>query len=187
MGYLSPPTSHVVTLPLLGREFTFRRLTWRDEILFAKAHPQATRLDYAIHALQAVAGQAVTPEQARIILEALPKPIQARVVVLYVGALPDHRTFQSDIPYTAPEPSAYQDTVDDEAQALANEEDEALERRFGAEDVAESKALAAQMARGTHYAGVTRPLDPEAPTPSPNVTGDGGVDEEPPRYHALVM
>lgn len=186
MGYLPSPPAGVVNLTLVGRVFTFRRLTWRDEILFAQQNPSATRLDYAIHALQRVDDQQVTPQQARVILEALPKPISARVVVLYLGSLPDRREFSVDVPYTAPEPTTYQETVDDETEALLREEDEALERRFGAEDVAESKALALQMAKGTHYAGVTRPLEPEAPTPAPNVT-DGGVDEEPPRYHALVL
>lgn len=186
MGYLPSPPADVVNLTLVGRVFTFRRLTWRDEILFAQQNPSATRLDYAIHALLRVDDHVVTPDQARVILEALPKPLSARVVVLYMGSLPEHRDLQADIPYAAPEPTSYQEAVDDETEALLREEDEALERRFGAEDVAESKALALQMAEGTNYAGVTRPLEPDAPTPAPNVT-DGGVDEEPPRYHALVL
>lgn len=186
MAALPPPASETVKLPLVGREFVFRRLTWRDEVAFALEHPGASRLDYVATALVAVDGKSVTTTQAHTILAALPRPIALRVVIFYMGSLPDRRLLTVDLPYVAPEPSVYQGTVDQEAEELESREDELLERQFGAEEVAESKALAVQMARGTNFAGVTRSLaDEPVETPAPTDPFDG-MDEEPPRYHAVV-
>ena len=173
---LPPPESETVTLPLVGRDFVFRRLTWVDEIRFTQDHPTATRRDYVAAALISVGGKSCTYDVARQILNALPKPIADRVMLFYLGSLPGRRILTTDFPYHAPEAAAYQSRVSAEEESLADTEDEILERRFGSEDVQASKELAERMVQGTHYAGVTPALEP--PTPD--------IDEEPPSYHMVV-
>lgn len=167
-------TSNPIELVLVNHTFRFRRLTWRDEVEFSQKHPAATRVDYAAYALDSVDSRVLTFEQARAALAALPKPIRDRVLVFYMGSLPTRRSFTAEVPYAAPEPVPYQQQVTSEFEEQEGEGEDALERTFGKEEVAEAQALARRMAENTGYAGV-----------GPALT-DEGIDEEPPTYHMVV-
>lgn len=179
-----------MSLPLAGHTFLFRRLTWRDEVAFARKNPEASRLHYVAQALESVDGRKVSGAQGVTILSALPRPIADRVVIFYMGSLPGRRILTTEFPYVAPEPHTYQGVVDTEAESLADTEEEILERRFGSEDVAAAKELAHRMVEGTHYAGVSRSLEGEdtelAISRGGRPTEGGDVDEGPVQYHAVV-
>lgn len=167
-------TPNLIELPLVGHTFRFRRLSWRDEVGFSQAHPAASRVDYVAFALASVDDKTLSFEQARTALASIPKPIRDRVMVFYMGSLPTRRDFTTEVPYTAPEPVPYQHQVSSEMEEQDEAGDDALERTFGKEEVAEAQALAHQMAEGTHYAGVGRSLTEES------------IDEDPPTYHMVV-
>lgn len=185
---LPPPETSEVSLPLAGHKFTFRRLTWREEVIFSQKTGETGRQAYIANALTTVDGKTVQFDDAVKILRTLPRPIYERVVVFYLGSLPGRRLPLVTLPYQAPEAASYQRQVEDDDEDLQAEEDRILERTFGHDEVEEQKDLARRMVEGTNRAGVTRSLledEQEAPA-APGRAQDGGVDEEPPRYHMVV-
>ena len=165
------PVSPPIELTLAGHTFRFKRLTWRDEVRFSLKHPEATRKSYTAMAMTTVDGIPATYEQSLTILEALPRPICDRVIIYYMGSLPPRRKFDTEIPYSAPEASYYTQRVEEDEEASLSTEEETLNRTFGEDEVAEAKDLAMRMAKGTHFAGVSRVTE---------------VEEEAPKYDAMV-
>ena len=185
---LTLPDSSPIELKLAGHTFRFRRLSWREEVQFSQKHPDATRRDYAAAAMATVDGLPITYDQAKAVLLELPRPICDRVIIFYMGSLPGRRQFQVDLPYRAPEASAYTRQVGAEDEELMSAEEEQLNRTFGAEEVAEAQALAREMVKGTKAAGVSRSILNDDTRELPHVppSGEGGVEEEAPRYHMVV-
>lgn len=186
---LPPPGKSEVDLTLAGHKFTFRRLTWREEVEFSQRSGGTGRQAYIANALTTVDGKTVDYESALKMLRTLPRPIYERVVVYYLGTLPGRRIPTVEIPYTAPEAATYQRAVEADDEDLQTEEERVLERTFGKDEVEEQRDLAQRMVAGTKAAGVTRSLledGQEAPQASRRAHDEGGVDEEPPRYHMVV-
>jgi hypothetical protein len=186
---LPPPGKSEVDLPLAGHKFTFRRLTWREEVEFSQRSGGTGRQAYIANALTTVDGKTVDYESALKMLRTLPRPIYERVVVYYLGSLPGRRIPTSPTPYQAPEAASYQRVVDTEDEEMQTEEERILERTFGKDEVEEQRELAQRMVKGTHAAGVTRSLledDQAAPQASRRAHDESGVDREPPRYHMVV-
>jgi hypothetical protein len=179
---LPPPGKSEVDLPLAGHKFTFRRLTWREEIEFSQRSGTTGRQAYIANALTTVDGKTLGYDDALKMLRTLPRPIYERVVVFYLGSLPGRRIPTTEIPYTAPEAATYQRNVEADDEDLQSEEDRILERTFGKDEVEEQKDLAQRMVAGTKATGVTRSLLEE----EPSHPGADGVDEEPPKYHMVV-
>ena len=134
-----------IKLTLAGHIFQFKRLTWREEVLFSKNHPQATRRGYTAASMSSVDGLPVTYEQAHTILKALPRPICDRVIIYYMGSLPTRRKFAVAIPYSAPEAAQFTKAFEEEEETEESKEEEAMNQMFGKEEVAEAQALARKM------------------------------------------
>ena len=167
-----PATS--IQLTLAGHTFTFRRLSWRDEVKFSLGTAHPTRLDYCAWAMDSVDSKPIGYSDALTLLQRLPKPIQDRVVVFYLGSLPARRSFTlvGNL-YTAPDPAPYVERVAIEPDTEDSGEREVL-RRFGREEVDEAEAQAEAMARASNYAGATAPSSisvpdsPHHPGPTPS-------------------
>jgi hypothetical protein len=186
---LPPPGNSEVLLTLAGHKFTFRRLTWREEIEFSQRTGESGRLVYVANAMTTVDGKRIQFEDALKLLKTLPTPIRERVGIFYLGSLPGRRLLTSDTPYTAPEAATYQRNVEADDEDLQSEEERILERTFGRDEVEEQRELAQRMVAGTKAAGVTRSLlkdGQEAPQAPHRAHDEGGVGEEPPRYHMVV-
>ncbi len=59
---------------MAGRKFTFRRLSWRDEVEFQKMRSTNPTFHILAFALSHVDGRTVRPEDAFRLVTALPRP-----------------------------------------------------------------------------------------------------------------
>jgi len=177
-----------ITLPLAGHVFAFRRLTWKEEIGFAKTAVNPSRLDYAAFALGTVDGKHVTYQDSIRLLRGLPRPIQERVVIFYMGSLPKRRILDVEELYSAPEPAPYRERQAIEAEEVDPAEAEML-KRYGREEVGEAEALAQRMASAANYAG-SSPATPDESTPVvpiiPPAAGSPEMDGDSVVYHFEV-
>lgn len=186
---LPPVGKSEVEVTLAGHTFVFRRLSWREEVEFSQRTGATGRQAYIANALTTVDGKTLGFDDALKLLRTLPRPIYERVVVFYLGSLPTRRIPTALVPYAAPEAATYQRRVDEDDEDLQSEEERMLERTFGKDEVEEQRDLAQRMVAGTKAAGVTRSLledEQEAPQATRRAHDEGGVDEEPPRYHMVV-
>ena len=160
------PPSSPISLRLRGHEFVFRRLTWREEVAFARRVPNARRVDYVAYAMTTIDGKATSYEQALQVITNLPRPISERVVIFYLGSLPARRLMDPINIYVAPDPVPYRERVEIEEAEAEDAAEKAMVAKFGHDEVAEANALASKMAQGTHFAGATpattSDLEPDA-------------------------
>jgi hypothetical protein len=100
-----------IAVKLLKYNFTFRKLSWREEFSLKFDGRDARRVLLA-KALHEVSGFPVeSPTDAYRLIEALPTPILNRVFVIYKGGLPTPRDFTTLNLYQAPNPRSYSEQV----------------------------------------------------------------------------
>ena len=97
---------------------------------FAQNNPKATRLDQLIFAFRQLDGKRVSPEQAKTILKALPRPARERVLMFYHGSLPARRLLEAQVPYVAPEVQVFVQQVEDELEAQEEDGETMLDQAF---------------------------------------------------------
>ena len=180
-----------IGLNLKDHKFTFRRLTWREEVVFARKLVKPRRIDYVAYAMANVDEKVVTYEQAILLLTNLPRPISERVVIYYLGSLPERRLVTLSSIYAAPDPVPSRQRVEIEAEEGEDAAESALIAKFGRGEVVEAEAMGDKIAAGTGLVGATpataQVLEGSAEAlmaqVTPPLTPPQGVGESPVVYH----
>ena len=138
-----------VEVKLLNYIFKFRRLTWREE--FAITFPKGGNPQRVILAAALAEVSGLVPknfEEALKVFDVVPNAIITRVFKIWKGSFPPSRRFTVSKLYRAPEPTLYNRVVDSDeikedqshSRAIA-----AMEAKFGAKEIAETRALEKQI------------------------------------------
>jgi hypothetical protein len=160
---LPAPVPEIIPISIAKHVFTFRRLTWRDDMRFHLLHEKDPKLTLLAYAMVGVDGKRVASLQdAQRMVMGLPKPVRERLVILYRGSLPDNRMLDALLPAAVPEPKVVQAMVDEEAEDEEEAAEKFLERKFGPEEAREANEQAELIARASGMRGATAPI-PDRP------------------------
>jgi hypothetical protein len=132
---LPTPTPETISVTIAGHVFTFRRLTWRDDLRFQALRSKDPKLSLLAYAMVSVderpVGSLATGQK---LVMKYPKPVRERLVILYKGSLPDNRLLDAALPELAPEPKVAQAVIDQDEESTEQKAEDYLNRRFGADE-----------------------------------------------------
>jgi len=143
----------LIEVILLNYRFKFRRLFWKEEFGLKPGDRDARRVMLAA-ALVEVSGLKIKSfaEAWRVMCpEVLPTPILRRVFLIYKGKQPETREFATLNLYKAPEPSAYGERLEAQAEAVEKAADvviERMEQQFGKKELQEAAEVDRQVLAG---------------------------------------
>lgn len=150
-----------VEVPLGKYRYRFRQLTHGEEFALSQVTGEAIARSALSVALEDVSGTSVTSEGASLIVGALPQSVLTRMWVLYKAGLPEDRFFKTKGLFRAPEPNKITRQVQREERQIEGKIDRSLsemERRFGAAEIAETKAIEQRLFEDARRRGsLTRP------------------------------
>jgi hypothetical protein len=145
---------------IAGHSYTFRRLTWRDEIAQTTLLMTAGKLDprriLLASMLSKIDGKPLTFESAFRVTKALRTPVLERVYMIAVGGMPDHRVFSVGPLYRAPEVKTFARKVIEEEEAEAESGDRFLEGIFGKDEVDEEREMEAAILKASGKKGAIK-------------------------------
>lgn len=152
-----------VDVQLAQRTYTFRRLTWQEEVvvyptLGLTPHVDPRRVLLA-HMLVSVDGTPVEFAQSLRLMRALRAPILDRVYVIALGKMPDRRILEGDDLYAAPAVKVFVKKVITEEEEAQEKHDDFLTGVFGREEVEEEREMEAAILQASKKQGAIR-LDP---------------------------
>jgi hypothetical protein len=153
-----------VEIKLLKYTFRFRHLSWREEtaIKFDKGADRSKVI--LAHALTEVSGLKVnSPAEATKVLNAIPRSVTDRVMILYRGVLPMPRRFSTTGLYKAPAAGIVAkrfEQVEQQREEVMDRVEVEMRQKFGDKEVAEAIELERQMLRNSKARGAT-PATPD--------------------------
>ena len=149
-----------VDVQLAKRTYTFRRLTWQEEVA---ALPQFGETDHRRTLLalmmESVDGQSVAFDDALRITKAFRTPVLERLFVIVLGRMPDRRVVSAPDTYSAPAVRVFVKKVITEEEEAQEKHDDFLTGVFGREEVEEEREMEAAILHASKKQGAIR-LDP---------------------------
>jgi hypothetical protein len=152
----------MVPIKLGKYRFSFRSLTWKDELQLERNKKRDYRrvvLAQALEKIEVIAANKEplevpfsTLEEAYKILDAIPITLVEKAFIVYKGGLPENKKFSAISLYQAPEPSDYNKRVVEQETELETEIDQAMvnaERTFGKQAVNEALEIENQIVAGS--------------------------------------
>lgn len=155
-----------VDIRLNRYQYRFRKLTYREEFGLDQKAGAAGRKRVLAAAMTEVSGLPITSrEDAALILTTIPVTVLNRVWILYRGGITEDRFFSTTGLYRAPDPhqlSNIQEAADERRSHVVDRTMEAMEQKFGKQEVAEAMAVERRLVEDARRRGTLTPSQGKA-------------------------